>query len=164
MPKATPQDCIFCHIVAGTAPAHQIWSDDKHLAFLSIFPNMQGVTIVMPKAHHSSYAFAQEDRVLTELMVAAKKVARILDGYFDDVGRCGLVFEGFGVDHLHAKLYPLHGTGNLEAWRRLESSDNKAFFEVYPGYISSNDSHRADDDELASLAAKIRQSHSRAEK
>lgn len=34
--------CIFCEIVAGKAPCHRIWEDEKHLAFLSIFPNTQG--------------------------------------------------------------------------------------------------------------------------
>lgn len=149
-------DCIFCQIVAGKVPKHQIWEDEKHLAFLSIFPNMHGVTVVIPKDHRTSYAFEQEDEVLTDLILATKKVAQLLDSHFEDVGRCGMVFEGFGVDHLHAKLYPLHGTGNMGEWRNIESQSNDAFFETYPGYISSNDSHRADDEQLAELAEKIK--------
>lgn len=154
----TNPDCIFCQIVAGKIPSHTIWEDEKHLAFLSIFPNMHGVTVVIPKEHRTSYAFEQDDAVLSDLILATKKVARILDNYFEDVGRSGMVFEGFGVDHLHAKLYPLHGTGNMGEWRNIESGENNAFFETYPGYISSNDSRRADDAVLAELAAKIRES------
>ncbi|MEG0280952.1 MAG: diadenosine tetraphosphate hydrolase, partial [Morganella sp. (in: enterobacteria)] len=28
--------CIFCEIVAGNAPCHKVWEDEKHLAFLSV--------------------------------------------------------------------------------------------------------------------------------
>lgn len=158
MPEFVP-DCLFCEIAQGKVPSHEIWSDDSHMAFLTIFPNTAGATVVIPKQHYVSYAFAQEDKVLADLILATKKVAHILDSFYEDVGRCGMVFEGFGVDHLHAKLYPLHGTGSLKEWQQIESQTNNAYFETYPGYISSNDSHRADDQKLALLAGQIRQSH-----
>lgn len=149
-------NCLFCKMVAGTIPYHEIWSDEHHLAFLTIFPNMLGTTVVIPKEHHGSSPFEQVDAVLHQLISATKKTANILTNYFEDVGRCGMVFEGFGVDHLHAKLYPLHGT-NLAEWKPIESSENNRYFEMYPGYISSNDSHRADDAQLAELAKNIRE-------
>ncbi len=104
--------CIFCDIVAGKSPCHKVWEDDEHLAFLSIFPNTKGFTVVIPKEHHSSYAFEQSDEVLSKLVIATKQVALLLDKAFDDVGRTGMFFEGYGVDHLHSKLFPMHGTGN----------------------------------------------------
>jgi histidine triad (HIT) family protein len=151
-------DCIFCKIVAGEAPAHKIWEDDKHLAFLSIFPNTEGFSVVIPKDHYGSYAFEQPDEVLSALVLATKKVARALDTYFEDVGRTGMFFEGFGVDHLHSKLFPMHGTGNMTDWAMIESEKFDRYFEKYPGYLSSNNSHRGDDQKLAELAKKIRQS------
>ncbi|HEX3099571.1 MAG TPA: diadenosine tetraphosphate hydrolase, partial [Patescibacteria group bacterium] len=57
-------------------------------------------------------------------------------------------------DHVHAKLYPMHGT-NIPEWKPIESSIDK-YFEKYEGYISSHDYKREDDDKLATLAAKIR--------
>lgn len=150
--------CIFCAIAKGEAPAHKIWEDEKHLAFLSIFPNTLGFTVVIPKQHHGSYAFAQDDQVLADLVLATKKVAQILDQYFDDVSRCGMFFEGFGVDHLHSKLFPMHGTGNLNEWQMVESESFHKYFDKYPGYLSSNNSDRADDKMLGDLAAKIRAS------
>jgi histidine triad (HIT) family protein len=151
-------DCIFCLIAQRKAPAHLIWEDENHMAFLSIFPNTKGFTVVIPKQHHGSYAFEQSDDVLSSLVLATKRTAQILDHYFDDVTRCGMFFEGYGVDHLHSKLFPMHGTGNLEAWKNIESGKKKDYFEIYPGYLSSNDSHRADDQELAQLAENIRNS------
>lgn len=147
--------CIFCDIAAGKAPCHKIWEDEEHLAFLSIFPNTKGFTVVIPKEHHSSYIFEQTDAAVTGLMLATKKVAQLLDKSFNDVARTGMFFEGYGVDHLHSKLFPMHGTGNDSAFQPVESKTTK-FFHRYEGYLSSHDSDRANDDELAALAAHIR--------
>lgn len=145
------QDCIFCKIVKGEAPAHKIWEDKKHLAFLSIFPNTPGFTIVVTKKHYPSYAFDNSDKVLNDLVLATKKVARLLDKAFEDVGRTGMFFEGFGVDHLHSKLSPMHGTANMKEWRPIES-DHPIFFDKYPGYLSSHNARRADDKKLQEIA------------
>ncbi|MBI5614218.1 HIT family protein [Candidatus Gottesmanbacteria bacterium] len=148
------EGCIFCSIVKGEISGHKVWEDGKHLAFLSIFPNTEGFTVVTTKAHYPSYAFAQTDEVLSGLIIAAKSVAVLLDRAFDDVGRTGLFFEGFGVDHLHAKLFPMHGT-KTDEWKKRTSSVDK-YFTQYEGYISSHDYKREDDEKLATLAKKIR--------
>lgn len=147
--------CIFCKIVRKEAPSHIIWEDTKHLAFLSIFPNTEGFSVIITKEHYPSYAFDLPNHVLQDLIIAAKKVARLLDKKLENVGRTGMIFEGFGVDHIHAKLFPMHGTANMKDWQKIESKIDK-FFEQYEGYISSHDYKRADDKELASLAKKIR--------
>ncbi len=150
-------NCIFCKIVKGELPSHKVDEDDKHLAFLSIYPNTEGVTVVIPKSHEPSYIFETSEQVMLDLMSFSKKVAKKIDNAYEDVGRCGVVFEGFGVDHLHAKLYPLHGT-NIQDWKKIESTNNNAYYESYPGFVSSNDSHRADDEVLKKIAEKIRNS------
>ncbi|HGO5290916.1 HIT family protein [Photobacterium damselae] len=147
--------CVFCEIVKGKLPCHKVWEDDKHLAFLSIYPNTKGFTFVIPKKHYSSYAFAQSDEVLCDLIVATKKVALLLDKSFDGVARTGMFFEGYGVDHLHSKLSPMHGTGNNSEFQLIEANIDK-FYDNYEGYLSSHDWHRADDSELAQIAAHIR--------
>lgn len=158
-PATAPDtNCIFCQIVTGDMPSHKVWEDESHLAFLSIFPNTEGVTVVIPKTHHGSYAFEQENNVLTKLVLATKKVVKILDNYFEDVGRTGMIFEGFGVDHLHSKLFPMHGTGSMEEWSQIESEHFHKYFDKYPGYLSSNDSDRVDDERLAKLASEIKKS------
>ena len=147
-------DCIFCMIVKGDAPSHKVWEDEKHMAFLSIFPNTPGFTVVITKEHHPSYAFDLPEDVLKDLIIAAKKVGKLLDSKFETVGRTGLIFEGFGVDHIHAKLVPMHGTKSGE-WKRRASKVNK-YFETYEGYLSSHDHERGEDKKLAALAKKIR--------
>lgn len=148
------ETCIFCKIVKGEAPAHKIWEDEKHLAFLSIFPNTEGFSVVIPKQHYPSYAFDLPKHALENLVLAAKKVGKLLDEKLDDVGRTGMIFEGFGVDHVHAKLFPMHGT-KAQNWSPRKSDMHK-YFEQYEGYISSHDYERADDEKLKKLAEKIR--------
>ena len=109
--------------------------------------------MVITKEHYPSYAFNLPDDILEKLVIASKKVAKLLDSKLEDVGRTGMIFEGFGVDHVHAKLFPMHGTKDKE-WRPAKS-DVKKYFEKYEGYISSHDYEREDDEKLKKLAEKI---------
>ena len=71
-------ECIFCKIVAGEIPSYKILEDEEFLAFLSIFPNTEGVTVVIPKKHYPSYVFDLPDEVLNKLMSFTKKVAKMI--------------------------------------------------------------------------------------
>ncbi len=148
--------CIFCKIAQGEAPCHKVWEDEKHLAFLSIFPNTEGFTVVITKEHQDSYVAAVAEDVADGIFKAARIVARKIDAAFPDVGRTGFMFEGFGVSHLHAKLFPMHGTSD-ESWRQHKSHEQK-FFSVYEGYMSSHDADRADDAQLTAIAERIKNS------
>lgn len=147
-------DCVFCKIVKGELPCHKIWEDEKHLAFLSIFPNTEGFAVVITKEHYPSYIFDLPEEVMLDLVKAAKQTAKLIDAKLEDVGRTGMIFEGFGVDHAHAKLFPMHGT-KMPEWKPIKSNVDK-YFEKYEGYISSHDHKRADDEKLAKLAEKLR--------
>lgn len=149
------QGCIFCAIVAGEAPCHAIWQDARHLAFLSLHPNTEGFSVVITRRHYPSYAFALPDRVLSGLVLAARRVGLLLDRRLAGVGRTGMILEGFGVDHAHAKLFPMHGTMTSD-FRPLARPAEK-FFQQYEGYVSSHDYRRADDAALAALARRIRE-------
>ena len=149
-------DCIFCKIVSGEAPSFKVYEDDSFLAFLSIFPNTEGTTVVIPKKHYSSYVFNLPDQVYHQLLDITRKVARQLDSKIDDSNRTALIFEGFEVDHAHAKLYPLHGTANLKNWRPILSKEPK-YHVLYQGYVTSIDGPRANDDELKQTAEKLKE-------
>jgi diadenosine tetraphosphate (Ap4A) HIT family hydrolase len=154
----TDPDCLFCKFVSGELPCHKVWEDERHIAFLTIFPNTEAFTVVATKEHLDSYAFNNDDAVISDLVIASKKVARMIDrAYADDVERTGLFFEGYGVDHLHAKLFPMHGTAKYRAgWRPIDSDVMDMVFPEYPGYLCSNNGPRVPDEELARVAEKIR--------
>jgi diadenosine tetraphosphate (Ap4A) HIT family hydrolase len=132
-------DCIFCKIANKKEQAYIIWENENFMAFLSIYPNTDGVTVVIPKKHYPSYIFDMEDNLINEIMKAVKKVSKIIDSKLENVGRTALIFEGFGVNHLHAKLFPMHGTKKLtNNWQMVKSNQN-IFFTQYNGYVSSHD-------------------------
>jgi len=54
-------DCIFCQIINGKSPAHILWEDENHMAFLSIFPNTPGFSVVVTKEHLPSYVVDLDD-------------------------------------------------------------------------------------------------------
>ena len=92
---------------------------------------------------------------MSDLVIASKKVAKLIDSKLEDVGRTGMIFEGFGVDHVHSKLFPMHNTADMSKWKEIKSNVNK-FFTKYEGYISSHDFKREDEKKLKKLAKKIR--------
>ncbi len=73
------------------------------------------------------------DKEYSELMLAAKVVAKILEKGLH-VKRVVMVMEGLGVNHVHIKLYPIHGLDKKfeEMW-----ASEKIFFDKYCGYIST---------------------------
>ena len=84
------------------------------MAFLSIFPNTEGFSIITTKKYYSSYIFDLPKNILIDLLLASKKVAKLLDTKLNDVGCTGLIFEGFGVNHVHAKFFPMYKTKMLK--------------------------------------------------
>lgn len=147
--------CLFCGIVSGEIPARVVDENERYLAFLTIFPNTPGCTVVIPRQHVGSYFAESPPETVRGLVEFAGSVAKLLDATFADVGRTALVFEGYGVDHLHAKLFPMHGTPKAgEPWREIKSDVN-AWSETYRGYISSHDCSRCSPEELDAVHAAI---------
>jgi len=161
--KTEDGKCIFCEIVNGNLKPMgngTIYEDEEFIAWLSPFPNTKGATIVVPKKHYDSDVLEMPDEILSKFIIFSKKVAKILEDYFEDVGRIGLVMEGTGINHAHIKLFPMHKTGFMKKgeWRQFHSGVN-SYFEEYDGYISSNDGPQADLEELEKLAKKIKDSY-----
>jgi histidine triad (HIT) family protein len=146
------KDCVFCKIVEGEIGAVKIWEDKDHLAVLDIHPNTEGMTLVIPKKHFESDVFTLSDKDYLEVMIASKKVVKLLEKGLK-VKRVAMVVEGMGVDHLHVKLYPLHGLKNKfeEMW-----ATEKIYFEKYEGYISTQLGPQKNKEELEKVAEKIR--------
>lgn len=152
--------CIFCEIVAGRFETPGIfWQDDEFMAFLSIDPNTEGFSCVIPKEHHGSDVMKMPDDMLQKFIIASKKVAAILEHYFEDVGRIGILMEGTGIDHAHIKLSPMHDTPELKRGEWKQYLSGKEFwFDSYEGWICSGGGPRANDEELKVLAEKIKAS------
>ncbi len=145
-------DCLFCKIVKGELPSLKVWEDEEHIAILDINPNTEGVTLVITKEHFDSDATDMPEKDYTELMLAAKKVAKLLERKLR-VKRVAVVMEGLGVNHVHIKLYPVHGLD--EKFKEMWSKD-KIYFDKYTGYISTQIGPQKSMEELKKVADEIR--------
>lgn len=142
---------IFDKIIAQEIPSFIVWEDEQYLAFLTPFASTPGLTLVIPKKNPGDYIFDLDDEAVDGLMKATKKVAKLLEKALN-VKRVALVFEGTGVAHVHAKLYPLHGVlgEQTNVW-----STHQEFYPEYPGYISTVEGPKMSDDELGVIQGKI---------
>lgn len=102
---------IFLKIANHEIPAHIIFENETHMAFLDINPITPGHTVVIPKVK-SDYLFDLSDSDYTALLLAAKKVAIILKDKLH-CERIGMVVEGFEIPHVHIKLIPLNDGHDL---------------------------------------------------
>ena len=103
-PKLTA-DCIFCKIVAGTAPSRKVFEDKYVLAFWDIRPRAKVHLLVIPKQHVASLKELEELPVETRaaLLSTCVKVAReqgILDEGFRVISNAGKDASQ-SVFHLH---------------------------------------------------------------
>lgn len=132
------QECIFCKIVKREIPSVKIWEDEKHLAILDIHPNTEGMTLVITKEHYDSDYTEMPDKPYKELMITAKKVAKLLKKELR-VNKVASVIEGLGVNHIHVKLYPIYPSNEKE------------------GYITTQLGPQKSPEELNKIAEKIRE-------
>ncbi len=154
-------NCVFCKIITGKIPCYRVYEDDTHIAFLDIFPNIKGQTLVVPKEHLNSYLFDVDVHSVGNLMHASKRVAKLLEKGLHSK-RVNVVFEGTGVNHLHAKLYPTNGVN--DARLRHIVAEERIYFEEYPGYVTTLMGPKASDEDLEMTCRAIKRTKSSRQK
>lgn len=143
---------LFSRIVQGEEQQWRIWEDQHHIAFLTPFPNTPGLTVVIPRKPLTSNILHLEEVDYKELVLATRKVARLLEEALGAWG-VGLIFEGFEIDYAHAKLIPLVSPpADLTQSGVCPVSE---FYDVYPGFVSSVSGPPASVDELRKIHVKI---------
>ena len=99
-------DTIFTKIIKGEIPCYKIAEDDQFFAFLDINPLAKGHTLVVPKLQND-YIFDLDDKMLADMMVFAKKVAKAIEKNVE----CLRI--GIEVPHTHIHLVPINRVGDL---------------------------------------------------
>jgi histidine triad (HIT) family protein len=105
--------CVFCEIIAGHAPAHKIFEDEKSVAFLDLFPLTKGHVLVVPKTHVDRLVDLPESEYpdfLRALAVVCRRVERLSRHY--NVGLNQGSLAGQIVFHLHFHVIPRYGDHN----------------------------------------------------
>ena len=102
---------IFSKIIAGEIPCYKIAENDRFLAFLDVFPLVEGHVLVVPKIEMDKI-FDLPDEYLQEILLFAKPIAKAIESAFD-CKRCGLSVVGLEVPHAHVHLLPINSADDL---------------------------------------------------
>lgn len=102
---------IFSKIVSGEIPSHKVHEDEKHLAFLDVFPLRKGHVLVIPK-NEVDYIFDMEDDNLGELMSFAKATAKKIK-VACPCTKVGVAVVGLEVAHAHIHLIPINSVSDM---------------------------------------------------
>jgi histidine triad (HIT) family protein len=110
-------DCIFCAIVAGDAPAQIVDSDEHTVAFMDIAPATPGHALVIPRDHHADLIEIPAD-ALERTTSAAQRLAEsmkqtLAPAGFNLINACGRA-AWQTVFHFHLHVIPRYEDDPLE--------------------------------------------------
>ena len=106
---ADAASCVFCRIVAGTLPCHEVARDEHTLVFMDIAPVTDGHTLVITR-EHAENLYEATPEALAAVMGTAKRVAHAIRTALAPDGL--MVFQlngaaaGQTVFHYHMHLMP----------------------------------------------------------
>jgi histidine triad (HIT) family protein len=124
-------DCVFCGIVAGALPAHEVWRSPEAVAFLDRSPVFEGHVLVVPPAHHETLT----DLPAAELEPFFAVVQRVAGALPEALGCTGTFVAmnnvvSQSVPHLHVHVVPRTKGDGLRGFfwprRRYRDEDHAA--------------------------------------
>lgn len=119
---------IFTQIINGELPSYKVYEDDRTLAFLNIYPNTSGHTLVIPKVEVDKlYDLSDED--YEAVMRTVKKVAQRIQDVMQPA-RVGIQVQGFEVPHAHVHVLPIESPSDLNTDHKIEQPDDAGFRSV----------------------------------
>ena len=133
---------LFAKLARGEISQWRVWEDEHHIAFLTPFPNIPGVTVVIPRRHLSSDILSLEDEEFAALVNAARTVYWILKTALR-VEWVGMFMEGFEIDYAHVKLLPIPMEQCVTSVDAVGT-----FHENYQGYLTTQPGPEKNAEEL----------------
>jgi histidine triad (HIT) family protein len=102
---------IFTRIIQGEIPAYKIAEDDRFLAFLDVFPLVEGHVLVIPK-QETDNLFDLAPALLKDLFAFAQTVAKAIEKAVP-CRKVGVAVIGLEVPHAHIHLVPINEVGDI---------------------------------------------------
>ncbi|MBL8772811.1 MAG: HIT family protein [Phenylobacterium sp.] len=101
---------IFAKILRGEAPCVRVFEDEHVFAFMDVFPQSKGHTLVIPKHSTARNFLEEEPQVVGPLMLGVQRVARAVRAALKPDGVMISQFNGAAsgqtVYHLHFHIIP----------------------------------------------------------
>ncbi|MGL4597981.1 MAG: HIT family protein [Bacteroidia bacterium] len=106
---------IFSRIVVGEIPAHKVAETTNCLAFLDVFPLVEGHVLVIPKKE-VDHLFDLDEETYLELQLFARSVGKAVRNAIP-CKRVGVAVIGLEVPHAHIHLVPMNQIGDINFTR-----------------------------------------------
>lgn len=120
-------DNIFAKILRGDAPCVKVYENNKTLAFMDIFPQAEGHTLVIPKHTQAINILDVRTADLHDLIDTTQTVAKAVDQALSPRGLRIMQFNGAEagqtVYHIHFHIIPIYAGGALSAHAGGEAAD-----------------------------------------
>lgn len=101
---------IFAKILRGEMPAAKVFEDEHVFAFMDVFPQAKGHTLVIPKRSQARNLLEEEPQTLSHLILGVQRVARAVRAALQPDGVVITQFNGAPagqtVYHLHFHIIP----------------------------------------------------------
>ncbi len=110
-------DCVFCSIIKGDAPAKFVYQDEDMVVFHNIRPSAPVHVLIVPVEHIESINSLKEmhGAVISKMMLKAKEIAAQLG--IKDTGYKLIINVGSGAGQVIFHLH-IHLIGGWEKQRR----------------------------------------------
>jgi histidine triad (HIT) family protein len=118
--------CIFCQIVAGTAPASKFYEDDEILGFMNHKPVHPGECLLIPKIHIDHFMDI-DDELAARIMKLGQRLCRRIRAQLNP-DRVGYVVAGYGVPHAHLIVIPNHHANDITCEHFAVQKEGKIVF------------------------------------
>ena len=111
---------LFTRIINQEIPSYRIYEDEYTYAFLDIFPQRLGHTLIVPKIEVDYFADVPEP-YYSAIFQTAKKLCPAIQKA-TGCNRVCTMFIGYEVPHCHYHLVPTDSTGDLDHTRAQSAS------------------------------------------
>lgn len=114
---------IFTKIIQGEIPSYKIYEDDFVFAFLDVFPQQNGHTLIVPKSEIDHFSDL-DDATSDAMFRAAKKISKAITKATNCKRVCAS-FVGYEIPHCHFHLIPTHNISEANFGQTERANDQK---------------------------------------
>ena len=118
--RQPPADNIFGKILKAEIPSWEVYADELTYAFLDIFPQAPGHTLVIPRSYSEHILECSEE----DLVACLRTVRRLMPVVRDAVGAGGVTVltntgrdAGQSVPYLHFHIIPRSGSDRVSLYK-----------------------------------------------
>jgi histidine triad (HIT) family protein len=126
---------IFSKIISGEIPCYKIAEDNHFIAFLDIFPLVEGHVLIVPKMEVDK-VFDLPPSILGSMLVFAQPIAKAIERSFP-CNRCGISVIGLEVPHAHLHLMPINSADDINFTRSKLQIDKEKMIAIQQKIIGN---------------------------